>query len=205
MSIPFKEKNKEIFFNERIIEVMYLHRSIDFSKEYLILEVGPGHSWNMFELATFGHKLVGVGLKPEYLFKHPNITFYKRDIVDFKYKENFDYAIAISVLEHTMNRSKLQNIINTIYNNLKNDGIFIVTVPIGVKHIWKGFYEVFDYDDWMSYCKKFNLLHEELYIRKSSSLWEKTTKLEIKKTTLLTKLKYITGSNSVGCFCFQKA
>jgi len=206
MTIPVKKKGNEFSFNERIVESMFVHRYLDFSKNHLILEVGPGASWLLFELATFGHKVVGVDPYP-YPYKHPNLTFYKMNAEDFKYKDKFDYVISVSVLEHINDSKKLQNIIDNIYYHLKPKGRFIVTVPIGrkerritkVSHI-----DVFEYDEWISYCKEFKLIHEEFYIRRSNTLWEKTTKDRMIESRLLIDVRYISGTNSVGCFCFQK-
>jgi len=207
MTIPVKKRGEVFSFNERIVESMFVHRYLDFSKNHLILEVGPGKSWLLFELATFGHKVVGVDLDYEYPFKHHNLKSYKMDAEDFKYKDKFDYIISISVLEHINDNKKLQNIIDNIYYHLKPKGMFIVTVPIGrkerrittVSHI-----DVFEYDEWISYCKEFKLVYEEFYIRKSNTLWEKSNKNSIIESPLLSKVKYMSGVNSVGCFCFQK-
>lgn len=206
MSVPFK-KGKGFSFNERIIEVMFVHRFIDFSKTYSILEIGCGKSWLLFELATFGHKVVGVDIDYEYPFKHPNLTFYKGDAVDFKYKDKFDYVISISVLEHINDSKKLQNIIDNIYYHLKDKGIFIVTVPIGRKEFRKttvSHIDVFEHDEWINYCKEFELLYEEFYIRKSETIWEKSTKDCMKDVPLLKELRRFSGVNGVGCFYFQK-
>ncbi len=203
MTTPFKKGN----FNERIVEIMFVHRHLDFSKDHLILEVGPGLSWLLFELATFGHRVVGVDLFYQYPFKHPNLTFYKVDVENFKYKEKFDYVISVSTLEHIKNIKKLQNIINNIYYHLKPKGIFILTVPIGRREIWNpGSYHitVCGPDEWINYCKEFKLVYEEFYIRRSKTIWEKSTKDRLKEISPLSKIKYTTGVNGVGCFCFQK-
>jgi len=207
IAIPFKNKGNEFSFNERIVEVMFVHRHLDFSKNHLILDVGPGKSWLLFELATFGHKVVGIDLEYEYPFKHPNLTFYRGDAENFKYKDKFDYVISVSVLEHINNNKKLQNIIDNIYYHLKPKGIFIVTVPIGRKERMitpSSHIDVFDHDEWINYCKQFELIHEEFYIRRSQTIWEKTTKDHVKEARLFREGRYYTGGMSVGCFCLQK-
>lgn len=206
MSIPFTKRGGNSF-NERIVEIIFVHRFLDFSKNHLILEVGCGLSWLLFELATFGHKVVGIDITYEYPFKHPNLTFYKIDAEDFKYKDKFDYIISISVLEHVNNPKKLQNIIDNIYYNLKLKGIFIVTVPIGRKEFLKtstSHIDVFEYNEWINYYKEFELIYEEFYIRRSQTIWEKSTKDCMKNVPLLKELRHFSGVNSVGCFCFQK-
>ena len=206
MSIPFTKRGGGSF-NERIVEIIFVHRFLDFSKNHLILEVGCGLSWLLFELATFGHKVVGIDITYEYPFKHPNLTFYKMDAEDFKYKDKFDYVISISVLEHVNNPKKLQNIIDNIYYHLKLKGIFIVTVPIGRKEFWKtstSHIDVFEYNEWINYCKEFELIYEEFYIRRSQTIWEKSTKDHMIEAFLFNEKKFATGCNSVGCFCFKK-
>lgn len=206
-TVPVKKRGNVFSFNERIVEQMFVHRHLDFSKNHSILEIGPGKSWLLFELATFGHKVVGVDLVYEYPYKHPNLTFYKMDAKDFKYEDKFDYVISVSALEHINDSKKLQNVIDNIYRHLKPKGIFIVTVPIGrkerritsVSHI-----DVFEYSEWINHCKEFKLIREEFYIRRSNTLWEKTTKDRMIEARLLIDGRYISGGNSVGCFCFQK-
>lgn len=203
MTIPFKGKG----CNERIVEILFVHRFIDFSKNHLILEIGCGKSWLLFELATFGHKVVGVDIDNKYPYKHPNITSYKMDAEDFKHKDKFDYIISVSTLEHIRDNEKLQNIIDNIYCHLKPKGIFILTVPIGKKELWKTssyYISICEPNEWVNYCKEFELIYEEIYIRRSESIWEKSTRDCIKEIPSLKKVKHTTGVNGVGCFCFKK-
>jgi len=116
------------FRNERCVELPIVQHFIENSASKEILEVGNVMN-NYFE---FEHDVVdkydsGKGIISE-------------DIVNFNPNKKYDVIVSISTLEHVgwdelpKEESKVMKAIEHLKGLLKNDGVMIVTMPLGYNH-----------------------------------------------------------------------
>ncbi len=132
-------KAEKIKIGERIVEIPFLYKNLDFNKVNRILDLGCVGSKISLQLASLGYNVVGIDYRP-YLFKHRNLEFIQGNFfnIDLPF-ESFDCAICISVVEHiglpAYNIKPFEDgdkkAIEKIYNLLKKGGKLILTVPFG--------------------------------------------------------------------------
>lgn len=111
---------------------------IDSNGEWDLLDAGSGFGqYDRFILNTFEHvKVTAVDVKKDYLedsrsyfseeVKQKRISFHQADLLELDYKEQFEFAICIDVLEHIDDDRK---VIRNIYNSLKPGGYFLMHSP----------------------------------------------------------------------------
>ncbi len=141
-NVPFKFFDKDVYtVNERIVEVPFVLTELKADdKKLKILDFGCTDSWLPISLASLGHEVFGIDLRP-FPFSHENLVFRQQNILDFEEKD-FDVIIAVSSLEHVgleaygiapviPEENALEKIITKIHRLLAAGGKFILTVPVG--------------------------------------------------------------------------
>jgi len=93
---------EEILISERIVELPLLHQW--FAKSFQqsrveVLEIGHVASSVSLELASLGHAVVGIDLRP-YPFRHSNLTSLTGDFLEYDFPESFDCIYSLSTIEH---------------------------------------------------------------------------------------------------------
>lgn len=131
--VPFL---RNMFFkktvNERIVENAFVLSRINKTPSD-VLDFGATSSWISLQLASLGHRVRGVDLRP-YEFFHPNLNFTQKDIFKVELpKDYFDFVIIISTLEHvrTEDSGADKEVLKILLDCLKRGGKMIITVPYG--------------------------------------------------------------------------
>lgn len=86
-----------LLVNERILEYPYIFQRM--RPEGTVLDVGCSSSRLPIQLASLGYKVHGVDML-NYPFTHPNFTFHKEDIFEWKPEIKFEIVILLSTIEH---------------------------------------------------------------------------------------------------------
>jgi len=93
---------EELLISERIIELPLLHQWFGQSFKGLgveVLEIGHAASSVSLELASLGHLVTGIDLRP-YPFKHRNLTSLTGDFLNYDFSKSFDCVYSLSTIEH---------------------------------------------------------------------------------------------------------
>lgn len=132
-------KSGKIQIGERIVEIPFLYKNLDFHKINKILDLGCVGSKISLQLASLGYKVVGIDYRP-LIFKHKNLKFIQGNFFNIDLPaESFDCVICISTIEHiglpAYNIKPFEQgdkkAIEKIYTLLKKGGKLILTVPFG--------------------------------------------------------------------------
>lgn len=95
-------------------------------KDILDLGCGNGKHCNIF--LEKGAKVIGLDSSQELLSdakkNNPKIEFINADAVTYIFKDKFDIVFSNAVL-HWVEKDKHPQLLQTIYNNLKTDGLFV--------------------------------------------------------------------------------
>ena len=105
-----------------------------------VLDIGCTASLFIYEIKKRGYLTYGLDQR-DYQERLPNdIMFYKEDIITCDLNWKFHYIVALSMMEHVgleiknYNTKKIENgdrkAIENIHKLLKDDGYFIITVPV---------------------------------------------------------------------------
>lgn len=137
-NVPIKLfENGSYLINERIVENPFVFSQLSGSEPCKILDFGCTRSWLAVSLASMGHRVHAVDLRP-YPLNHDNLTFAQQNILSMQEK-GFDVITAVSVLEHVglgayneaFDPGALDGIVTKMCDSLVDGGRFIVTVPVG--------------------------------------------------------------------------
>ena len=168
-------KSKKIQIGERIVEIPFLYKNLDFHKINKILDLGCVGSKISLQLASLGFNVVGIDYRP-FIFKHKNLEFVQGNFFDINLPaESFDCVICISTIEHIglpaynikpfdQGDKKAIEKINTL---LKKGGKLILTVPFG-KAIVNQFERNYDQKSLNQLIKMFKIDEFEIYERSKS-------------------------------------
>ena len=135
--INFKSRN--MIIGERIVEIPFLYKNIDFENTKKILDLGCVGSKTSLQLASIGLSVIAVDYR-SYPFKHKNLEFIQGNFFDLEFPlESFDCAYSISTIEHiglpAYNIKPFEDgdkkAIEKLYQLLKTRGKLILTVPFG--------------------------------------------------------------------------
>jgi len=168
-------KSRKITIGERIVEIPFLYKNLDFHKINKILDLGCVGSKISLQLASLGFKVVGIDYRP-FIFKHKNIEFIQGNFFDINLPaESFDCVICISTIEHiglpAYNIKPFEQgdrkAIEKIYELLKKGGKLILTVPFG-KAIVNQFERNYDQKTLNQLIKMFKIEELEIYERSKS-------------------------------------
>jgi SAM-dependent methyltransferase len=130
-----KVQDASLFYNEQILNIDYkqadfVYQSIKpYFKGNIALELGPASGYmtknliNNFEIL---HLIEGSKELLNQIPEYPNIIKHHSMFEDFDFDFQFDTIIMSHVLEHI---EKPLEVLTQIKNWLKNDGIFVVSVP----------------------------------------------------------------------------
>lgn len=189
----------KVSVNERIVENAYALSKIT-GERLKILDFGTTSSWLSLQLASLGHEVFGVDLRP-YEFNHPNINFIKGDIFKTDLPENyFDFILIVSTLEHvrTYEDGADADVIKLLAKYLKAGGKIIITAPYG-KPVTLSSHRVYSKDRISKIIPESLFLGDIKYFKKTSdSVW------------LPSKEEDVAGadssrtSNGVTCFVLSK-
>ncbi len=156
--------------SERIVEYPFVYMNLDLAKKGRVIEIGCCRSRVAIELASLGYKVTACDLK-YYDYSHPNLKFIRGDLrhIDLPFN-HYDAATAISTIEHTgigaygekLSKRGDWEIVDKIYNILKPNGKFIITVPFGKREI-NEHERVYNYNDLFLLLRKFKILKKEFY------------------------------------------
>jgi len=138
---------KGVNINERIVEIPFVLENLHMAGEgrLNILELGCMESILPIMLASTGHKVCGIDIR-NYPYTHPELDFLRGDICRLPFRDRvFDAVIAVSVIEHlglgaygdSVYQSGDLAAIEKIYDCLKVNGLFFLTIPFGVSSLNK--------------------------------------------------------------------
>ncbi|MFW9973309.1 MAG: class I SAM-dependent methyltransferase [Candidatus Odinarchaeota archaeon] len=168
-------KSGKIQINERIVEIPFLYKNLDFHKMNKILDLGCVGSKISLQLSSLGYQVVGVDYRP-FIFKHKNLKFIQGNFFDIDLaNESFDCVICISTIEHiglpAYNIDPFEHgdkkAIEKIYNLLKRGGKLILTVPFG-KATVNQFERNYDQKSLEQLIERFTIQEFKIYERSKS-------------------------------------
>lgn len=168
-------KAEKIRIGERIVEIPFLYKNLDFNLSKNILDLGCVGSKISLQLASIGYNVVGIDCRP-YIFNHKNLEFIQGNFFNINLPaESFDCVICISTIEHiglpAYNIKPFEQgdkkAIEKIYNLLKKGGKLILTVPFG-KAIVNQFERNYDQKSLNQLIKKFKIDEFKIYERSRS-------------------------------------
>jgi len=155
----YTKQLKTAFLNERIVEIPFVMKALSgWNSVGKVLDFGCSESILPLYIAAMGYEVTGIDIR-DYPYHAPNFKFVKGDMLDKSFsafKENeFDAALCVSVLEHIglgcyrgpeETNSTDTDVLMRIKRYLKHQGLFVLTVPFGVKHTtqWQRFYNTSD-------------------------------------------------------------
>ena len=134
------EKPQVSMITERILEGIFVHSRLP-QKPVKLLDMGCAESINAIEMASLGHDVTGVDLRPLPV-KHSNFKMVLADLCDLPFEdESFECVVALSTLEHVglgwyTDEPEKNDDIKALEEGarvLKSGGRFITTVPFGKK------------------------------------------------------------------------
>lgn len=150
-----------------------------------ILDVGCCESSLSIELASLGFKTWGIDISDYYLY-HPNFIFIKGNICASPFPDrSFDLVIAMSTVEHIglghykdpTDSDGDFKAVGDIYRILKPEGLFILTIPYGIKSITPVF-RVYDEESLSSLIENFKILESRYTINHEDLHWTPSSKEE---------------------------
>ncbi len=176
---------------ERIFEKGFVFMNLsDIPIGSKILDVGCAWSSLSLELACLGYHVWGIDID-DYPFHHPNLEFVKGSICKTDFPDNFfDVVIAVSTLEHiglgwygdSVQDSDIKAI-SEIHRILKNGGIFILTLPFGIRRTTKVF-RVYDRESLYKLIDGFEIIKKEFFRNYEDKYWCPTSEKEAEKQDL---------------------
>ena len=199
-SVPFF---RNIFFkkaiNERIVENAFVLSKIN-KTPCDILDFGTTSSWISLQLASLGHRVIGVDLR-SYEFSHPNLDFKLGDIFETNLPDgHFDFVLIVSTLEHvrTNDNNADKEVLKILSKYLKHNGKMIITVPYGMP-ITLSSHRVYSKDRISQITPEGFLIKEINYFKKiSDTIWLPSSEDDVKNADS-SKV-----SNAVCCFVLEK-
>jgi len=213
---PLKMIGDRAIMNDRIIEVPFVHSQIfkDSLMGKSLLDFGCAYSPLVLEAASMGFKTLGVDIR-NYPFKHPNLTLYKGNFLNYKDTIQFDYIVALSAIEHIGlqeyggflkdKNSDFSNIINKLHQLLAPNGKFIATFPVGKEYMderTRSFTprqarDIFKFKDT-------RVISERFFAKNKDHQFIPTTYDTIKNISNAAKDCPLRGSNGTGCYTWEK-
>ena len=139
-----------------------------FQGQIIVLDVGSTESLLIYELLHRGYDVRGIDQRPYQEWNWRVQTVEILTSILPTYEENFDYIIAISTIEHiglgAYGDDKIENgdrlAIEKLYNWLKPNGYFIITIPN--KHLGTDTGRGYSYQDFEELIKGlFKIVHFE--------------------------------------------
>lgn len=177
----------DIDVNERIVEIPFIFQSITKQKS-TILDIGCLESTVGLSLATLGHQVTGIDIRPMEL-THPNFTFIQEDICETTLKKNqFDYVLLLSTLEHigldtiygkVTETSSDQKTLEQVYKLLKPGGKLLLTIPYCKTYWYDNFMRRYNQQTLKKRLKKFNIVTQHFFASHKRAYWYETSEQEM--------------------------
>jgi SAM-dependent methyltransferase len=209
-NLPVGFMGKNIYTTERLVEIPFILNFVEINgRGRKILDFGCSKSQLVLQFASQGYKTIGVDFRP-YPIKYPNFKFYQMNVLNLPEKD-FDIIVALSVVEHiglsTYNKenknTKLDDVMNKLYEILKQNGKLILTFPMGISYS-DNFLHCFTYEEAKEkLLSKFKVQSEQFYLREGRLYWRPCTLEEIRKVSNAKKDRR-KGVNSVACYVLSK-
>lgn len=183
-----KQRFVQVDVNERIVEIPFIFQHITRSKSR-ILDIGCCESTVSISLATLGHQVTGVDIRP-YELSHPNFEFRQEDIVSTPLKEKqFDYVLLLSTVEHigldTMYGDSQQGTddlatLRKVKTLLKPNGKLLLTVPYAKHFSQDSFMRRYDKAHLKRLLKGFKIIEQKFFAPDAKrSFWSEVTDREV--------------------------
>jgi SAM-dependent methyltransferase len=208
---PIKFAEGDWQTNERIVELPYVFGKLGDARSRLnILEFGCTRSHLAVSLASMGHTVTGVDLRP-YPFHHPNFEFFQGNLLTFEPSVLFDCIVSISVLEHIglgaygepPDSAALEAVIEKLGVLLRLDGKLIVTVPFGRSYADE-FLRSFAFAELKTLFRAFELTDEAYYVRDAFKYWQSSDRKTAASISNAKSVRGKTGVNCVVCLTWKK-
>ncbi|MCO5191968.1 MAG: class I SAM-dependent methyltransferase [Anaerolineae bacterium] len=208
---PIKFADGDWQVNERIVEWPYVFGSVFADPVPIrLLEFGCTRSYLAISLASLGHDVTGIDLRP-YPFQHPNFNFVQGNVLAFEPSLPFDCIVSVSVLEHiglgaygeSPDAAALQMVIGKLNTLLRPGGRLIVTVPFGRSYADE-FLRSFSFADLTTLFHTFKFADESYYRRDAFKYWEPCDRETASLIANDRAVRGKTGVNCVGCFTLVK-
>lgn len=171
----FIRKNK--LLHCRFIEYAWILRHLDLNNGGSIMDVGCGASYLPLMLALQGFDVTALDSHPfDYGFEH--YKFIQADAAEAKLNQEYDRIMMISSLEHFgLQREEPDyrtdfKAVNNLTKYLKDDGLWLITIPFGTDIIWTGT-RVYTQERIDELFPK--IIKQEYFIRENG-FWIKSTK-----------------------------
>lgn len=212
-NVPIKfEAGSVRAVNERILEQAFVISQVGLADDPLrVLDFGCAKSWLSLMLASLGHHVVGVDLRP-FPFSHPNLEFHRENILDLS-TDPFDVAVSLSTIEHVglgaydrdVRNDDIERVAGRIHELLVPHGLFIVTLPVG-KPSTDQFERSFSPDEIKDVMARvgFGMRSARYFVRRQGMYWEPSSETAIRAVRNDAEARRGPGSgvNGVGCFVF---
>ncbi len=199
----FRDLIFKMSVNERIAENPFVLARLP-KPSADILDFGATSSWLSLQLASLGHKVRALDMRP-YEFSHPNIDVVMGDLFETGLpKEKFDAVLVISTLEHVgLDENKYgknadRRALSILADSLKKGGILILTVPYGKPAVLSS-HRVYSRESLAEAVPPGLFVKEARYYKKvSSSVWLEDSEEESAKADSSKE------SGAVACLFLQK-
>ena len=178
----------DIDVNERIVEIPFIFQSLPKNKKVNILDIGCLESTVGLSLASLGHQVTGVDIRPMEL-SHPNFTFRQEDICETKLRKNqFDYVILLSTVEHigletiygkVKATSSDQKTFDQVWRVLKPGGKLLLTVPYSKTYWYDDFMRRYDQKTLEKRLKKFQIISQQFFKSDKRQFWREASEKEM--------------------------
>ena len=155
-----------------------------------ILDVGCVSSLFPLILAGFGYDVTAIDIRDYPILKRlsfSNFRFVKHNIAEKPMEESFDCVTAISTIEHIGiygrygskkdNNADL-NAITHIYNSLKEQGKFILTIPVGLYKVLPPYYRIYGVEIFDFLSKNFYMENRKYYLTDKNGYWFECSEYE---------------------------
>lgn len=194
---------------DRDLEYAFIASNIP-AKQGNALDFGSGKSNLSLISALRGYEVTSLDLLPNRLsYKHKNIKFIQKDIMNTNFPNNFfDLIINCSSIEHvglpgrynvaekSINGDLI--VMSKLSQILKKAGIMLLTIPVGVDVTIGSYHRIYGKKRLPKLLNKYNIRKELYWGKSKKNIW-----VEIKKSPAL----QIRGSKhyyGIGCYVLSK-
>ena len=127
-----------------------------------ILDLKPRKWYFSILAASYGAKVdvlddIDNAEYPDYLKNHPNVTYYKWKVEEFKFKEKYDFVIVKHIVMYYPKDYILDTLMTNIYNHLNKNWFCFITyhLPDSYTMIHKEWLYQYELNDFKSLSGKF--------------------------------------------------
>jgi SAM-dependent methyltransferase len=178
--------NYDLVVVERVVEIPFVLQNLPPVAHARILDFGCTESPLPIHLASLGHRVTGVDLRP-YPYAHPGFRFVHGDFIQAGFPSGeFDAVVAVSAIEHcglgqygeTESVHDDAAIVREIHRVLEPGGRLLLTVPFGQPG-QTSWYRVYDKARLDRLLASFVVKKIEYYIGENRRDWRPADEAEI--------------------------